>query len=185
MGMNKKLKTKVMMTQKETVNQTMGENDWNSRIVNCLETLRNDNGEEQSEQILLHEVPSEYEALIIGGLEELAKTESNNAYWPHFIGRYYLKLSRYDEAVTWFEEAFKRNSHATELAYLAYACHRARRWTSVTYSAYFHALSRWLRSTGTTEVDNIKKNCREEVNFFPTFLCILKIILIFAATICD
>lgn len=121
------------MTQKETVNQTMGENDWNSRIVNCLETLRNDNGEEQSEQILLHEVPSEYEALIIGGLEELAKTESNNPYWPHFIGRYYLKLSRYDEAVTWFEEAFKRNSHAKELAYLAYACHKTRRYYTARY----------------------------------------------------
>ena len=121
------------MTQKETVNQTMGENDWNSRIVDCLETLRNDNGEEQSEQILLHEVPSEYEVSLIGGLEELAKTDSNNAYWPHFMGRYYLKQGRYDEAVTWFEEAFKRNSHATELAYLAYACHKTRRYYTARY----------------------------------------------------
>ena len=121
------------MTQKETVNQTMGENDWNSRIVDCLDTLRNDNGEERSEQILLYEVPSEYEALLIGGLEELAKTDSNNAYWPHFMGRYYLKQGSYDEAVTWFEEAFKRNSHATELAYLAYACHKTRRYSTARY----------------------------------------------------
>ena len=117
-----------MMTQKEKMNQTMDENDWKGIIADCLDTLRNDNGEERSEQILLHEVPSEYEALLIGGLEELAKTESNNAYWPHFMGRYYLKQGRYDEAVTWFEEAFKRNSHATELAYLAYACHKTRRY---------------------------------------------------------
>ena len=121
------------MTQKETVNQTMGENDWMEIIADCLDTLRNDNGEERSEQILLHEVPSEYEALLIGGLEELAKTDSNNAYWPHFMGRYYLKQGRYDEAVTWFEEAFKRNSHATELAYLAYACHKTRRYYTARY----------------------------------------------------
>ena len=106
----------------------IGENDWKGIIADCLDTLRNDNGEEQSEQILLHEVPLEYEGSLIGGLDELAKTESNNAYWPHFMGRYYLKQGRYDEAVTWFEEAFKRNSHATELAYLAYACHKTRRY---------------------------------------------------------
>lgn len=122
-----------MMTQKETQNQTMGENDWKGIIADCLDTLRNDNGEERSEQILLYEVPSEYEALLIGGLEELAKTESNNAYWPHFMGRYYLKQGRYDEAVTWFEEAFKRNSHATELAYLAYAFHKTRRYYTARY----------------------------------------------------
>lgn len=121
------------MTQKETVNQTMGENDRMEIIADCLDTLRNENGEERSEQILLHEVPSEYEALLIGGLEELAKTDSNNAYWPHFMGRYYLKQGRYDEAVTWFEEAFKRNSHATELAYLAYACHKTRRYYTARY----------------------------------------------------
>ena len=121
------------MTQKETVNQTMGENDWMEIIADCLDTLRNDNGEERSEQILLHEVPSEYEVSLIGGLEELAKTDSNNAYWPHFMGRYYLKQGRYDEAVTWFEEAFKRNSHATELAYLAYACHKTRRYYTARY----------------------------------------------------
>ncbi len=124
------------MTQKETVNQTMGENDWNSRIVDCLDTLWNDNGEERSEQILLHEIPSEYEALIIGGLEELAKTESNNAYWPRLMGRYYLERGRYDEAVGWYEEAFKRNSHATELANLAYACHKAKRY----YTARFYGM---------------------------------------------
>ena len=121
------------MTQKETVNQTMGENDWKEIIADCLDTLRNENGEERSEQILLYEVPSEYEALLIGGLEELAKTDSNNAYWPHFMGRYYLKQGRYDKAVTWFEEAFKRNSHATELAYLAYACHKTRRYSTARY----------------------------------------------------
>ena len=122
-----------MMTQKETQNQTMGENDWMEIIADCLDTLRNDNGEERSEQILLYEVSSEYEALLIGGLEELAKTDSNNAYWPHFMGRYYLKQGSYDEAVTWFEEAFKRNSHATELAYLAYACHKTRRYSTARY----------------------------------------------------
>ena len=121
------------MTQKETVNQTMGENDWMETIADCLDTLRNDNREERSEQILLYEVPSEYEALLIGGLEELAKTDSNNAYWPHFMGRYYLNQGRYNEAVTWFEEAFKRNSHATELAYLAYACHKTRRYSTARY----------------------------------------------------
>lgn len=121
------------MTQKETVNQAMGENDWMEIIADCLDTLRNDNGEERSEQILLHEVPSECEGSLIGGLEELSKTDSNNAYWPHFMGRYYLNQGRYDEAVTWFEEAFKRNSHATELAYLAYACHRARRYCTARY----------------------------------------------------
>ena len=122
-----------MMTQKEKMNQAMGENDWKGIIADCLDTLRNDNGEERSEQILLHEVPSECEGSLIGGLEELAKTDSNNAYWPHFMGRYYLKQGRYDEAVTWFEEAFKRNSHATELAYLAYACHKTRRYYTARY----------------------------------------------------
>ena len=122
-----------MMKQKETQNQAMGENDWMEIIADCLETLRNDNGEERSEQILLHEVPSEYEALLIGGLEELAKTDSNNAYLPHFMGRYYLKQGRYDEAVTWFEEAFKRNSHAKELAYLAYVCHKVRKYCTARY----------------------------------------------------
>lgn len=121
------------MTQKETVNQAMGENDWKEIVADCLDTLRNDNGEDRNEQILLHEVPSEFEGSLIGGLEELAKTDSNNAYWPHFIGRYYLKQGRYDEAVTWFEEAFKRNSHAKELAYLAYACHKTRRYYTARY----------------------------------------------------
>ena len=121
------------MTQKETLNQAMSENDWKGIIADCLDTLRNDNGEGRSEQILLYEVPSEYEELLIGGLEELAKTDSNNAYWPHFMGRYYLKQGSYDEAVTWFEEAFKRNSHATELAYLAYACHKTRRYSTARY----------------------------------------------------
>ncbi len=125
-----------MMTQKETVNQTMGENDWNSRIVDCLDTLRNDNGEERSEQILLHEIPSEFEGSLMGGLEELAKTESNNAYWPRLMGRYCLERGRYDEAVGWYEEAFKRNSHATELANLAYACHKAKRY----YTARFYGM---------------------------------------------
>ena len=121
------------MTQKETVNQAMGENDWKEIVADCLDTLRNDNGEERSEQILLHEVPSEFEALLIGGLEELAETDSNNAYWPQLMGRYYLEQGQYDDAVTWYEEAFKRNSHATELANLAYACHKARRYYTARY----------------------------------------------------
>ena len=121
------------MTQKETQNHATGENDWSSTIADCFDTLWNNNGDERSERILLYEVPSEFETLLIDLLEEWSKNDSNNAYWPQLMGRYYFERSRYDEAVSWYEEAFKRNSHATELANLAYACHKARRYYTGRY----------------------------------------------------
>lgn len=95
--------------------------DYDGVIRYSLATLRLVNGFENTERLLVRDLPHEYDEEILKQINELASQESNNSYWPHLAGQLLFFHGRYLESVPYYEESFRRGGNDCSLSNMSRA----------------------------------------------------------------
>lgn len=94
--------------------------DCEASIKQYIHALQLNNGDSRAEMPLISLMPASLQPQVIAAIQSKCQEESNNAYWPYLMGRYYCEQQQSSEAVQWYEESIKRNGTEVALTELAH-----------------------------------------------------------------
>lgn len=91
-------------------------------IDDLLVSIDRDRDDHLSSDILISEIPEKYHGLVALKLESMCQTKKDESIWPGILGNFYHHNKKYSEAISCYEEAFRRNETPFYLIAAALSC---------------------------------------------------------------